>query len=372
MQERLLILIFSFFLFEECTSQNYLPKDTIYGNVKNIKEKVYFLTEIENPQLLYYDDYGHSGFMGPEATISRFKDTWYTSNLCYYINYDRTFDQNGNIVQDLWFGKKDNFKNSYKKIYNDNKKIVKEVDSTNYSIYTTNYYYSDYGDLNIIRQDSKNGFFRHTYKKFDENQLKILKEFDENGTIDEYKYFYNTQGKLNYRIYKNPNSWKNEGERTWSYGVQDSILTVYKDIINYYDEKNRLIKSENYDLYEDDEEHKKPLLTNQIINKYEDDNLIFNKRKYRTGMESFNYYKYNKNKQISERYCCNEDITKAMIVEKYKYKKEKISNLTYIEEGKKYEISFKYKYDSKNNWIEIVKNVDGKDLFKWVRKIEYF
>lgn len=44
--------------------------------------------------------------------------------------------------------------------------IIKETDSTSYSIYTTNYYYSNYGDVNIIRQNNKYDFFRHTYKKF--------------------------------------------------------------------------------------------------------------------------------------------------------------------------------------------------------------
>lgn len=372
MKERLFIFIFLLFLIAICKSQNYLPKDTIFGNVKNIREKVIFLTETENPQLLYYNDYGHSGFMGAESTISRFKDTWYTSNLCYYINYDRTFNQKGNIVHDLWFGKKDDFLNSYKKIYNQKNKIVKEIDSTNYSTYTTNYYYSDYDDINIIRQNTKNDYFQHTYKKYKNDKLKILKEFDENGTVDEYNFFYNDKGKLKYRIYKNPNSWKQEGERSWSYGIQDTILTVYKDIINVYDNKDRLIKYESFDLYEDNENHEKPLLTNQVEYKYEKGNLISIKRRYRTGMESYDYYKYNKYNQITERHCCNEDVKKAMIIEKYKYQNKKISNLEYIEEGKKYNISFKYKFDSKNNWIEIIKNVDGIDLFKWTRKIEYY
>ena len=106
MRKKLGLIFLIFLIFTEIKSQNYLPKDTIFGNVKEIREKVIFLTEVENPQLLYYDDYGHSGFMGPESTISRFKDTWYTSNLSYYINYERNFDTKGNIISDKWFGKK--------------------------------------------------------------------------------------------------------------------------------------------------------------------------------------------------------------------------------------------------------------------------
>lgn len=372
MKKCLFFTLITLLLFKEFKSQNYLPKDTIFGNIKKIREKVLFLTETENPQLLYYDDYGHSGFMGPESTIARFIDTWYTSDLCYFINYERDFDKNRNITSDTWFGKKDNFMNSYKKIYNTNKKIEKEIDSSNYSKYTTTYYYSDYGDVNIIRQNSKNDFFRHTYKKYDKGKLTTLKEFDEDGTVNEYKYYYNDKGKLKYRIYKNPNSWKEEGKRSWSYGVQDSLLTVYKDILNFYDAKSRLIKYENYDLYEDDENHKEPLLTNRIEYEYKNDNLISSKRRYRTGMESFDYFKYNNLNHVTERNCCNVDIKKSMIIERFKYKNGSISDLQYIEEGKKHKRSFRYKYDSKNNWIEITKNVDGVDLFKWIRKIDYY
>jgi hypothetical protein len=61
-----IILIFIFLFVTSIAKSQTFPKDSLYGNVKRIREKVIFLTEIENLQLLYYDDYGHSGFMGPE------------------------------------------------------------------------------------------------------------------------------------------------------------------------------------------------------------------------------------------------------------------------------------------------------------------
>jgi hypothetical protein len=102
-----------------------LKKDTIYGNIKRIREKVVFLTEIENPQLLYYNDYGHSGFMGPESTISRFYKTWYTSNFCYYINYERFYNPNRKITKENWYGKKDNFMNSYRYVYDKKERLIR-------------------------------------------------------------------------------------------------------------------------------------------------------------------------------------------------------------------------------------------------------
>ncbi|MCX8526235.1 hypothetical protein OF897_20165 [Chryseobacterium formosus] len=35
-------------------------------------------------------------------------------------------------------------------------------------------------------------------------------------------------------------------------------------------------------------------------------------------------------------------------------------------------VTFKYKFDKQKNWTEIIKNVDGKDKYKWVREIEYY
>lgn len=32
-------------------------------------------------------------------------------------------------------------------------------------------------------------------------------------------------------------------------------------------------------------------------------------------------------------------------------------------------VIFKYKFDEQNNWTEIVKNVNGQDLYKWVREL---
>ncbi len=48
-------------------------------------------------------------------------------------------------------GKKDNFMNAYKIIYDKNDKILSEIDSTEYSLGTKNYYY-ERDDVNIISE----------------------------------------------------------------------------------------------------------------------------------------------------------------------------------------------------------------------------
>ncbi|HFK5569451.1 TPA: hypothetical protein ACG0AO_001243, partial [Elizabethkingia meningoseptica] len=87
---------------------------------------------------------------------------------------------------------------------------------------------------------------------------------------------------------------------------------------------------------------------------------------------SFTSFVYDKNKRVVEKYCCDKDLSKAIIVEKLKYNGNQILSLNYTEDKKNYKVNFRYKYDQNNNWTEIIKNVDGKDLFKWVREIKYY
>lgn len=357
-----------------------LPKDTLYGNIKWIREKVIFLTKIENPQLLYYNDYGHSGFMGPESTITRFYNTWYSSNFCYYLNYERHFDKKRKIIKDTWFGKKNDFMNSYRYLYDKKNRLVNTIDSSEYSVDTRNHYFEEYGefvDENIIYENLKLNIFSHNYKKYKNGKVILTKNFDENGTVDEYINHYNDNGKLSYRIYKNPNSWKKLEGDSWGYGVQDSIGVTYKSLINEYDKNNKLIKTQIFDLYSD-ENYKNPVETSTTIFKYDGNNLITKITGNKNGYESYFNFRYDKNSRLTEKYCCDKDISKAKIVQKYIYKNDKIAKLSYIEESFEtqkmvsYNISYSYKYDNNNNWVEILKIVDGVELFKWVREIEYY
>jgi hypothetical protein len=361
-------------------SQN-LPKDTIYGNIKRIREKVIFLTEIENPQLLYYNDYGHSGFMGPESTISRFFNTWYSSYFCYYLNYERQFDKKRKIIKDIWFGKEDNFMNSYRYLYDKKDRLISTIDSSEYSIATRNHYFEEYGETiveNIIYENIKSNIFSHNYKKYKNGKLIVIKNIDENGTIDEYINHYNQSGKLEHTIRKNPNSWKKLEGNSWGYGVQDSIGVTYKSLINEYDKSNRLIKATIFDLYSD-ENHKSPVQTSETVFKYQGNNIItqINSSK---GYNRLTYtnYNYDKDNKLIENYCCEENKVNSRNSKAYAYNGDKIIAIIYSEksfETKKvttYKVSFSYKYDENNNWIEIIKTVDGKDLYKWKREIEYY
>lgn len=380
MKQKTAYFILLIFLIPFLVKSQNLPKDTIYGNLKRIREKVIFLTEIENPQLLYYDDYGHSGFMGPESTLSRFHDTWYSSNFCYYLNYERFYNPKRKITKENWYRKKDNLMNSYRYVYDKKERLISTIDSSQYSIDTRNHYFEEYGDYvneNIIYENLKLNIFSHHHKKYKNGKVIRTKNFDDNGIMSESINHYNESGKFDYRIYKNPNTWKKLENNSYSYGVHDSIGVTYKNLINEYDSKNRLIKTRIFDL--DSDKHSNDVLeSSQTITIYEGDNLMTRYTNNKNGYQTYLNFRYNKSKQLIANYCCEEDISKAKIIQKYKYKNDVISDLIYEEESfetkkmVKHIISYSYKYDKNKNWIEIIKTVDGKDLYTWKREIEYY
>ncbi len=379
MTKRKLISILLLFYFSISFGQQ---KDTIYGKVKKVREKVIFLTEKENPKLFAFDgDYGHSGFISPEYTISRFKDIWYSTEFCHFINYERHFSDNALVIEDIWYDKKDSLQNYYRFEYDNKNRLIRKIDSLSDLVYIDTHYYEKDRHETIISQNSDLDFFNYTNKRYDQDGKIIrLKSINEYGTIDEYIYKFNDEGNLLYRVYKNPNSWIKLGEKTWSYGPQDSIGNVYKDLINEYDKYNRLVKSQRFDLYEDEDNYKDPKLVETKIYQYDYNNLILSKHinGYIKVDPAYFHYVYDKQNRLIEKYCCSEKKINSQRIEKYTYENNEIKLLEYKEESlpskemRTYKISFEYKYDEKGNWNEILKKVDGIELYKWIREIEYY
>mgnify|MGYP003674821643 CR=1 FL=1 len=371
-----LILALSLLWFSFSSGQQ---KDTIYGKVRSIREKVIFLTERENPRLFEIDgDYGHSGFMGPESTISRFKNIWFLTNFCYYINYERRFNENGLLIEDIWYDKQDSLENFYRYEYDKKDRVVRKFDSIYDLVYLDTHYYERDRHETIISQNSDLDFYNYLYKRYDENgKLIRQKRIDEYGAIDEYIFKYNNNGKLLCRIYKNPNSYKKIGERSWSWGVQDTIGNIYKDLVNTYDESNRLIERKTYGLNSDGD-HKGTKLGEHTIYKYQNNNLIQEIRGYSSDRLYYTNYEYDKENRLKKKYYSTEKESNTRRIEKYDYIDGEISLLEYTEkdwtskELRTYRIEFNYKYDAKGNWNEIVKKIDGKKLYKWIRQIEYY
>jgi hypothetical protein len=99
---------------------------------------------------------------------------------------------------------------------------------------------------------------------------------------------------------------------------------------------------------------------------------------YESGNSSSKIYIYDKEKRIIEYHCCSENINDSKLIRKYNYENDKIVSMDYIDylsdpgKKKEYKITFSYKFDGKNNWIEMVKIVNGKEKSKRTREIEYY
>lgn len=351
--------------------------DSIYGNIKRVREKVFDISNKDNPIQIEIDEYSDSMILIPNSLNLNIYDILFSASNIGYENYERNYNENGDILKHTWFVKKDEFYKSTTYKYDDKNRVIRKIDSTNNYGSIDKHYYEDFDEFtneNIISLSFESDYFNHTIKYYKGNKVIRVKLIDEYGYITEYINNYNQNGKLNSTTIKNPKTWRKNEEGDWSYGVQDSIPNVFKSRINEYDNKNRILKSLEYN-YSIKNNYNEPILLHQVLYNYEKNKTTV-KTIYESGMISSNSYIYDNQNRIIKYYCCSDTISDSNIIREYSYKNGKIVSCKLFKKDKgKIEIQkidFKYKYDDKNNWIEIIKLVDGKERFKRIREIEYY
>ena len=351
--------------------------DSIYGNIKRVREKVFDISDKDNPKQIEIDEYSDSMVLIPNDLNLNIYDILFSGSNIGYENYERIYNENGDILKNTWFVKKDEFYESTTYKYDKKNRVIRKIDSTNNYVSIKNHYYEDFDEFtneNIISLSFDSNYFNHTIKQHKDNKVIRIKHIDEFGNITEYINNYTLNGKLKSTTVKKPETWRKNEEGGWSYGVHDSITNVFKSRINEYDEKNRILKSFEYN-YSIKNNYKAPILLNQVLYNYEKNKTTV-KTIYESGMISSNTYIYDNQNRIIKYYCCSDTISGSNIIREYSYKNGKIvSGKLITKDNGKIEIQkidFKYKYDDKNNWIEIIKLVDGKERFKRIREIEYY
>ena len=351
--------------------------DSIYGNIKRVREKVFDISDKDNPKQIEIDEYSDSMVLIPNDLNLNIYDILFSGSNIGYENYERIYNENGDILKNTWFVKKDEFYESTTYKYDKKNRVIRKIDSTNNYVSIKNHYYEDFDEFtneNIISLSFDSNYFNHTIKQHKDNKVIRIKHIDEFGNITEYINNYTLNGKLKSTTTKEPETWRKNEEGDWSYGVHDSIPNVFKSRINEYDEKNRILKSFEYN-YSIKNNYKAPILLHQVLYNYEKNKTTV-KTIYESGMISSNTYIYDNQNRIIKYYCCSDTISGSNIIREYSYKNGKIvSGKLITKDNGKIEIQkidFKYKYDDKNNWIEIIKLVDGKERFKRIREIEYY
>lgn len=351
--------------------------DSIYGNIKRVREKVFDISDKDNPKQIEIDEYSDSMVLIPNDLNLNIYDILFSGSNIGYENYERIYNENGDILKNTWFVKKDEFYESTTYKYDKKNRVIRKIDSTNNYVSIKNHYYEDFDEFtneNIISLSFDSNYFNHTIKQHKDNKVIRIKHIDEFGNITEYINNYTLNGKLKSTTTKEPETWRKNEEGDWSYGVHDSIPNVFKSRINEYDEKNRILKSFEYN-YSDKNNYKEPILLHQVLYNYEKNKTTV-KTIYESGMISSNTYIYDNQNRIIKYFCCSDTISDSNLIREYSYKNGKIvSGKLITKDNGKIEIQkidFKYKYDDKNNWIEIIKLVDGKERFKRIREIEYY
>lgn len=344
-------------------SLNIVAQDAnIIGKVKSINENLIYLEE--QPKIpencldcdinsLY--QFGIATVGSPDIYDILFEEDWQNSRYVKYKNREQKFNQEGLKTVETWFEGNNSVYRKFEYKYDENDSItqIKEYyDDTNNVIIKKNYL-NDLliSEIYFTMNEDNNNNYSYKYYSYDESKNLIqIKKFNENGFDFSSHYTYNEMGK---QIQLNN-----------SHSDDEKIL-VWKKI---YDEKNRLIELQNYST---NEYTKKDSIVNRFVMKYNDNNKIIQRKYIVTGYEIEYNFEYDANNNIKRFY--TNSFSKPNNYEfSYFRKKSRLVKVISKKYNENFTITFDYKDDEKGNWIEQTKSVNGKPMFIWKRKIEYY
>lgn len=378
-------LFLLFFLSTYFNSQ--VIKDSIVGKPKFVKESVIFINESGPFTFMKGDDeYGHATIMQPEILRERMRDTWFETDFCRYINNETYYDKNRNITKQTWYYKSGKIVDDYDYTYDNLNRLIVE-NSKGYSEKNYRYFYD--GNNKTIK-------FREVYyKRKDEPVKKFINNTESFKPLFVTKFDTITKTDSIFAITND--IWKKVGKGYTQ--VKDSIyhkkLTRVKVYDNQYkviedkffkyesDFQNRTVYLDRYLKYEYDKYGNLTKQTDLKDGKYHYYTILGNGKilkEEKTGDYArtlYTIFTNTKDQKLERKTTYHND--KVWYDIKFEYKDNYITKLFYLDkfgrDDKQIEptvIIFKYKFDKQKNWTEVIKNVDGKDLYKWIRKIEYY
>ena len=369
--------------------QSQVIKDSVLGNPKYVKEYVVFLNDSGPFTFMKGDnEYGHATIMRPDNLRKSMSRSWFESDFCRYINNETYYDKNRNITKETWYYKSEEIVDDYTYTYDSLGRLMNENSTDKYS--TTNKKY-------IYKGSSKKLKFTEYRSKWENEPEKTYfnnREYNAPFTVTRF----DTLSKTDSVFAVTDFVWKKVGENSFQEG-NDSIFRKKLCQVNFYDDDFQIKESKFFN-YRIDHYNKK--LFQSGYTKYERDSLGRIKKETQIQDDKYHYFVPEKNGKYREEikdggYAS----TSAMAYEYYDdgnlktrthfyqgnisnrihfiYKNNRIEKLFYLDTWVKYkndlkptEIIFKYKFDKQKNWTEIIKNINGKDLYKWVREIKYY
>lgn len=376
-------LFFILFLSTSFTSQ--VIKDSVLGKPKFVKESVIFLNDSGPYTFMKGDDeYGHATIMEPQNLRESMRDTWFGTDFCRYINNQTYYDKSRNIIKQTWYYKSGEIVDDYDYVYDGLNRLITEKSKNSYSQHTSRYFYS--------KNEKIAKFEEYSSKWKDEPVKKYVSNKD--GFKPLFITKYDSVSKTDSIFAITNKIWKKNADGSFS-SSNDTIYHKKLSGMKIYDSVYRLIEEKSFN-YEDDLQNRKVFLTQHL--KYEYDNsgnltkktnfsdgnlysytmsengkIFKEEKKYNAGKTSYTVYNYTKDQKLERETTYYNN--KLWYDNRFEYKDNYITKLYYLDGDKQKSttvVVFKYKFDKHKNWTEIIKNVNGKDLYKWIREIQYY
>jgi hypothetical protein len=379
--------ILFFLVFTSSLLQSQVIKDTVLGKPKFVKEYVVFLNDSHPFTFMKGDDaYGHATIMHPKILRKSMRGSWYETDFCRYINNETYYDKNRNITKEIWYYKSGEIVDDYDYTYDHINRVITEKSKNDSSEDNYRYFYEK--DSRVIK-------FREIYSKWKDEPMRryvqnlesvkplFFTKFDSISRTDS---IFAITNEISKKI--NDSSYSK---------IKDSVYHKRLSRVKIYNNKFKVIEEKIFD-YEGDYQNK--IILNRYL-KYEYDELgnITKQTDFSDG-KRYSYIMFD-NGKIVEQKTDGGSFTSSQVYiytkgnmlgretlyagdkvwrdKKFEYTDNHISKLLYLDKfgriNQKIEptvVIFKYKFDKQKNWTEIIKNVDGKDLYKWVREIQYY
>lgn len=351
-------------------------KDTIYGQVKSVREQLNFIDKNQQNMKLFSDegDYGHHGFSNPKFTKSRFHNCWYNTPFVHYSNYYKELNKKGKTTYEVWFYKNGDTVSffNYKYDKNDNLIQIKETyEKEDYTVRNFNYNKKNKLASTVYYVSDDPNLYSYSEFIYDESDNLIQsKDFDEDGESFGTKYSYYPNGKIKEVFSHSPYKIKKENNKKVSF--KDGIGSDKLNRKYFYNERGDIIETNSFkdEFYSND----KPYIQGRALKEYENGLLIKEMTLNRANKtERFTLYSYNEKNQITKEAKVIPEYPDNNLIYEYSYDKNGNQiKLIYIEKNNPVTVEFEYEFDSQKNWTKQIKSVNGKTLFVWTREIEYY
>ena len=345
----------------------------ITGKVKSVSEKIIYLKPLPKTEnCLDCDPFSSYQFgtyiiIDPKVYDSFFKNNWINSTFSTYKNSEKKFNTKGLKTSEVWFEPNKSIFYKYDYKYDDNDSItqIKKSGKNDEIFSIRNFFFSNKTLQTAANFTSDNSYSYRSYEYDSKNNLTQIKYYDENGYSHTNIYSYNSNNKL-LEVNKHSPFKMEIDENNVKIMIKDSIgeTKVFKK--QFYDIKNRLIETHTFN-YDGQEKSK----IEKTVFTYNKNDKIIEIRLVINDFQFFKIYEYNNEGEHSKIFVNHPNpndnleyqyIYSDKIIIKSIIKREKILNT----------LTFNYKFDKKGNWIQQTKSVDGKPLYIWKRKIEYY